>query len=156
VTAEILVYALAGAVTAFLCQPHPWRALGLLPWAGIAFWIMMFIGMAVCYLPNFCRPLFAFLARILLYVPFSTALRRLPHVPMSTGLRRFLDWPAALVLGLLSIWLFADAEYTINIARLAREVIAPDQYQAAWKGIATRAWILYFIATMALMVLIYI
>lgn len=159
ITAEILVYVLAGAITAFLCQPHPWRALGLLGWAGIAFWIMMFIGMAVGYSPHFGRPIFAFIAGILWYVPFATALRRLPHVPISTGLNRLLDWPAALVLGLLSLWLFADADYAVNLARMARlipEAISPEQYQAAWKGIATRAWILYFIATVALMVIIYL
>jgi 1-acyl-sn-glycerol-3-phosphate acyltransferase len=156
VTAEILVYVLAGSVTAFLCQPHPWRALGLLPWAGLAFWILMVVGMAVGYSPNFGRPIFAFLAGILWYVPFATALRRLPYVSMMEGVHRLLDWPAAIVLGLLSIWLFADAEYTLNISRLAREIISPDQYHQAWNGIGTRAWILLLIATVALMLIMYI
>ncbi len=156
VTAEILIYVLAGSVTAFLCQPHPWRALGLLAWGGIAFWIMMIIGMVGGYSPHFGRHIFAFIAGILWYVPFATALRRLPHVPLSNGMQRLYDWPAAMVLGLLSIWLFADAEYTFNISRLVRDLVAPSQYPALWKGIATRAWILFSIATVALIVIIYI
>src|SRR5688572_8838342 len=39
VTSSVLLYVSLGAVGAFLCQPHPWRALGLLGWAGLAFWI---------------------------------------------------------------------------------------------------------------------
>jgi hypothetical protein len=48
-TAYVLLYVSIGAVVAFLCQPHPYRALGLLPWAGIAFWIMLMVGLVLDY-----------------------------------------------------------------------------------------------------------
>src|SRR5215213_9648340 len=51
VTSSVLLYVSIGAVVAFLCQPHPWRALGLLGWGGIAFWIMLVIGLVLDYSP---------------------------------------------------------------------------------------------------------
>ena len=71
-------------------------------------------------------------------------------------LRTAATWLAALVLGLLSLWLYADSDYSINIVRLAREILSPDQYHRAWAGIGTRAWILFLIATVALLVIVYI
>src|SRR5690348_11823206 len=49
VTSSVLLWVSIGAIGAFLCQPHPFRALGLLGWAGIAFWIMMIVGLVLDY-----------------------------------------------------------------------------------------------------------
>jgi len=161
VTANVLFWVSIGAVSAFLCQPHPWRALGLLPWAGILFWVLLAIGLVVPYSPSFGRPLFAITAGILWYVPLATALRRLPHVPLAGGMSRLLDWPVTLLLGSLCMVLLSWSDYAVKIALLpAREAAEPvmsqTAYQQLWLGVETRGWALFILATVTLPVLIYV
>jgi 1-acyl-sn-glycerol-3-phosphate acyltransferase len=160
-TAYVLLYVSIGAVVAFLCQPHPYRALGLLPWAGIAFWIMLMVGLVLDYSPTFWRRIFAVLAGVLWYVPFATALRRLPHVPLAGGMNRVLDWPMAAVLGGLCLFFYAWSDYASKIAMLAARPatdtsITPLMYREMWSDVATRGWVLFSIATVALIVMIYV
>lgn len=161
VTSSVLLYVSIGAVLAFLCQPHPWRALGLLPWAGIVFWIMLLIGLWMPYTPNFGRPIFAVIAGVLWYAPLATALRRLPHVPLSGGMQRIYDWPMALLMGSLCVFLFSWSDYAVKIATLASRagsdpILIPAVYREIWAGVASRAWTLFTIATVTLLILIYV
>lgn len=161
VTSNVLLYISIGAVVAFLCQPHPWRALGLLGWAGIAFWIQLALGLAVPYTPSFGRPLFAVTAGVLWYAPLATALRRLPHVPLAGGMNRLFDWPMALLLGSLCMFLFSWSDYAVKIALLpgregAEQVMSPSAYQQLWLGVETRGWVLFSIATATLPIIIYV
>lgn len=162
-TAVVLGYMLIGATAAFLVQPHPWRALGFLPWFGIFLWILMLIGLIVQY-SIAGRALFAIVAGILWYVPFATALRRLPYVSIMEGMRKPLDWAAAAFMGGLALLLFAWSDYNHKINDLVRRSVSADTpllmnqqaYQALWEGVQTRAWILFLIATVVLLLWLYL
>lgn len=168
-TAVVLCYMLAGATAAFLLQPHPWRALGLLPWGGLFLWIMMIIGLVVEYSPYFGRPLFAIIAGVIWYVPFATALRRLPNVSIMDGIRRPLDWAAAAFMGGLSLLIYSWSDYNHKISELVRRmdrftptvenpilVMGVSTYHALWDGVQTRAWVMFLIATVVLMLWLWI
>ena len=164
-TAVVLGYMLIGATAAFLVQPHPWRALGLIPWFGIFLWILMLIGLIVDY-STIGKALFAIVAGILWYVPFATALRRLPYVSIMEGMRKPLDWAAAAFMGGLALLLFAWSNYNHSINELVRRStvspdvsmvsMSPQAYQALWEGVQTRAWILFLIATVVLLLWLYL
>ncbi|HMO34871.1 MAG TPA: 1-acyl-sn-glycerol-3-phosphate acyltransferase [Gemmatales bacterium] len=167
-TAVILGYMLIGATAAFLLQPHPWRALGLLPWAGIFLWILMIIGLVVDYSPSLGRPLFAITAGVLWYVPFATAMRRLSHVSIMEGIRKPLDWAAAALMGGLCLLLYGWSDYNHKISELLRRsdrlttpenpfpVMSMQAYQALWDGVQTRAWVMFVIATVVVLFWIYL
>lgn len=167
-TAVTLGYMLIGATIAFLIQPHPWRALGLLPWGGLILWVMMVIGLVVDYSPSFGRPLFAIVAGMVWYVPFSTALRRLPYVSVMEGAKKPLDWAASAFMGGLSLLLFAWSDYNHKINDLvlrSDKLTTPENplptmsrevYQAMWDGVQTRGWILFLIATVVVLYWIYL
>ena len=168
-TAVVLCYMLAGATAAFLLQPHPWRALGLLPWGGLFLWIMMIVGLVVEYSSYFGRPLFAIVAGMVWYVPFATALRRLPNVSIMEGMRRPLDWAAAAFMGGLGLLLYSWSDYNQKINDLVRRldrftptadnpilVLNPVAYLSLWEGVQTRAWVLFLIATVVLMLWLYL
>ncbi len=167
-TAVILGYMLIGSTVAFLLQPHPWRALGLLPWGGLFLWVLMIIGLVVDYSSTLGRPLFAIVAGILWYVPFSTGMRRLSQVPIMEGMRKPLDWAAAAFMGGLSLLLYGWSDYNHKINDLVRRsdrlttsenpfpTMNTQIYQALWEGVQTRAWILFLIATVVLIFWIYL
>lgn len=167
-TAVVLGYMMIGATAAFLLQPHPWRALGLLPWAGMFLWVMMVIGLMVDYSPYLGQPLFAVTAGVIWYVAFATALRRLPHVSIMEGIRKPLDWAAAAFMGGLSLLLFAWSDYNHKINELVRRsdrltspdspmvVMSKEVYQGLWDGVQTRAWILFLVATIVLLYWLYL
>lgn len=167
-TAVVLGYMFIGATAAFLVQPHPWRSLGLLPWAGLFLWIQMIVGLIVDYSPGFGRPLFAITAGVIWYVPIATALRRLPYVSIMDGMKKPLDWAAAAFMGGLSLLLYAWSDYNHKINDLVRRsdrfataenplaIMPQPAYQALWEGVQTRAWVLFLIATVVLLLWLYL
>jgi 1-acyl-sn-glycerol-3-phosphate acyltransferase len=168
VTAVVLGYMLIGSTIAFLLQPHPWRALGLLPWGGLALYLLMIIGLVVDYSPYVGRPLFAIIAGMVWYVPFATAMRRMFTVSMLDGMRKPLDWAAAAFMGGLCLLLYSWSDYNQKIAELVRRsdrlttpenpypTMSMQAYQALWDGVQTRGWILFVIATVVLILWIYV
>lgn len=167
-TAVTLGYMLIGSTIAFLIQPHPWRALGFLPWGGLFLWVMMVLGLVVDYSPNLGRPLFAIVAGMVWYVPFSTALRRLPYVSVMEGIKKPLDWAAAILMGGLSLLLYGWSDYNHKINDLVRRqdklttpenpfpIMSKEAYQALWEGVQTRGWILFLIATIVVLYWMYL
>jgi 1-acyl-sn-glycerol-3-phosphate acyltransferase len=163
-TAVTLGYMSIGATIAFLVQPHPWRALGLLPWGGLVLWVLMIIGLVVDYSTTVGRPLFAIVAGIIWYVPFATAMRRLFSVSIMDGMRKPLDWAAAAFMGGLSLLLFGWSDYNHKINDLVRRTALENPFpamnaqafQALWDGVQTRGWIMFLIATVVLIFWIYL
>jgi 1-acyl-sn-glycerol-3-phosphate acyltransferase len=103
----------------------------------------------------------AILAGILWYVPLATALRRLPHVPLAGGMGRLLDWPVALLLGALCLFLYSWSDYAGQFANMptrdgTHPGLSPGDYRKLWVGVETRAWVLFSIATITLPILIYV